>query len=142
MAKQKATNQPITAEEPIRPDEQFKLDESEMAPPSARPIGAKTAVTGSGLAKTYGARSARERRATSSGQRPSSGRRSASRRARADGGMRPEVINDILEHPTITVTEAQLREEYSYVRADLRSMFVTAAVLIVGLIVLAQLLPK
>ena len=61
MAKQKATNQPITAEEPIRPDEQFKLDEAEMAPPSARPIGAKTTVAGSNL-KSYGARSARERR--------------------------------------------------------------------------------
>jgi hypothetical protein len=142
MAKQKATNQPITAEEPIRPDEQFRLDESEVAPPSARPIGAKTTVAGSNL-KSYGARSARERRAASgSGQRPSASARRSTSSRRSNAGPRADIVNNMLEHPTIEVTEAQLREEYAYVRADLRSMFLTSAALIAALVVLANILPK
>lgn len=144
MAKQKATNQPITAEEPLRPDEQFKLDEAEMAPPSARPIGAKPGVAGSAL-KTYGARSARERRTATDGQRSSnsSTRRSASsRRSNTTKAPRADIVTSMLEHPTIEVTEGQLREEYAYVRTDLRSMFITAAVLIAALVVLANVLPK
>ena len=134
MAKQKATNQPITADEPIRPEEQFQLDESEVAPPSPRPVGAKTTVAGS-TAKTYGARSARERRISSTNAR----RSKANRR---ESGLRPDIVNNMLEHPSIVVTEAQLREEYTYVLTDLRSMFIVAAALIVGLIVLAQILPS
>ena len=138
MAKKRASNQPIVAEEPARPEEQFHLDEAKVAPPSSRPIGPKTHTTGSGM-KTYGARSARERRATRGGSAP---RNDSPRRERRDSGLRADVVSNMLEHPTITVTEDQLRQEYGYVVSDLRSMALLAAGLIVALVVLAQILPK
>lgn len=49
-------------------------------------------------------------------------------------------IEDLLEHPTKTVTETQLRADYGYVLADLRNMGVLAAGLFIFLIVLAQIL--
>lgn len=139
MAKKKtASNQPIVSEEPIRKDEQFRLDESEVAPPSSRPVGPRPTVAGSGL-KTYSARSARERRASTPASRRAT---SSSRSRRSDSGPRPEIVANMLEHPTIVVTEDQLRQEYNYVTADLRSMALTAVVLIAALFVLAQILPK
>ncbi len=138
MAKKKeATNQPIVSEEPIREDEQFRLDESEVAPPSSRPVGPRTRVAGSGL-KNYGARTARERRVSS----PRRSATRAPRHHRSDGDLRPEIVAEMLEHPTIVVTQDQLRQEYSYVAADLRSMALTSVALIAALIILAQVLPK
>lgn len=49
-------------------------------------------------------------------------------------------IEDLLEHPTKTVTEAQLRADYGYVLADLRNMGALAAALFIFLIILAQIL--
>lgn len=143
MAKKKASNQPIVAEEPARPEEQFHLEESEVAPPSSRPIGARTTVAGSNL-KTYSTRSASERRAGSE-RRPASSstrRSTTSRRSRSESGPRPEIVNNMLANPTIVVTEDQLRQEYSYVIADLRSMAIIAAALVAALFVLAEVLPK
>ncbi len=141
MAKKKATSEPIIAEEPARPEEQFRLDQSEAAPPSPRPIGPRTTNAG---VKTYGARSARDRRAgsTSGTRSPSSTRRRESSRSTAPRGMRPDVVANMLENPTITVTEDQLRSEYSYVISDLRSMAILAVGLIVLLAILATVLPK
>jgi hypothetical protein len=148
LAKKRASNQPIVAEEPARPDEQFRVDQSEVAPPSSRPIGARSNVTGSGSGgvKSYGARSARERRASgtaSSAPRASERRSTAPRRtSRSTAAIRPDIVNNMLEHPTIVVTEEELRHNYGYVISDLRSMAITAVVLIVALFVLAEVLPK
>jgi hypothetical protein len=49
-----------------------------------------------------------------------------------------DVIKNRLEHPTRMVTESELRQDYSYVIKDLRSMGVLAAALIVAMIVIAQ----
>ncbi len=142
MSRKKSKNQPIVAEEPARPDEQFRMDQSEVAPPSARPRPA-----GSSGVKTYGARSARDRRTVGTStptttRRTDSGRSSASRRERVNKGLRADVVSNMLEHPTIVVTEDDLRKEYGYVVSDLRSMAITAVALIAALVVLAQLLPK
>jgi hypothetical protein len=51
-----------------------------------------------------------------------------------------EATRERLDNPTKVVTEAELRQGYSYVLADLRSMGLLAAVLIVAMIVLAQIL--
>ena len=51
-------------------------------------------------------------------------------------------IADILAHPTKEVSEQELRQAYTYVVNDLRSMGLLAASLMVLLFVLAQVLPK
>jgi transposase-like protein len=51
--------------------------------------------------------------------------------------MTPEEVADALANPTIVVTEESLREQYSYVLADLRSMAILAGLLFVALIVIA-----
>lgn len=130
--KQSSSSEPIVAEEPIKPEEQFKLDEGTVAPPSSYVSRRERAGN---APKTYGARSARERRA---GRAP---RGDAPRREKVEE-YSSEVVADVLNHPTITVTEAQLREEYSYVIADIRSMAILSAGLVALLVVLAQILPK
>jgi hypothetical protein len=47
-------------------------------------------------------------------------------------------IRDLLENPTKTVSESQLREDYQHVLVDLRNMGVLAAALMVLLVILAQ----
>jgi hypothetical protein len=51
-------------------------------------------------------------------------------------------IADILAHPTKEVSEQELRQAYTYVINDLRSMGLLAASLMILLVVLAQVLPK
>lgn len=51
-----------------------------------------------------------------------------------------EMVAELLHNPTKTVSEEQLSSEYQHVLVDLRNMFVLAAVLIVLLVVLAQVL--
>lgn len=51
-----------------------------------------------------------------------------------------EAIRYQLHHPTKIVTEAELREQYSYVAQDLRSIALLSAGLIIALIVIAQVL--
>jgi type II secretory pathway component PulF len=53
-----------------------------------------------------------------------------------------DLVNELLLNPTKQVTEEQLRADYSYVVADIRSMAILALGLIVLLIVLATLLPR
>ena len=136
MGKKKATNQPITADEPARPDEQFQLDQAGMAPPSSRPIGASVG------GRSYTARSARERRAAARGSRSSRSSRSSTRKNRKPGEIRPEIVSNMLEHPTKEVTTEELAKEYSYVTSDLRGMAFIAIGLIVTLAILAEILPK
>ena len=59
---------------------------------------------------------------------------SAKRRSQTD----QDKIKYLLEHPTKTVSEAELRKEYFHVLIDLRNMGLLAAVLVGVLIILAQ----
>ncbi len=56
--------------------------------------------------------------------------------------MSPDVVADILAHPTKIVTEDELRAQYGFVIADLRNMGLLALGLMVALVVLAQILPR
>lgn len=49
-----------------------------------------------------------------------------------------ERVQELLAKPTRIVTEAELRSEYQHVVNDIRSMFLLAAVLMLLLVVLAQ----
>ena len=84
----------------------------------------------------------------------SASERRARRRAR-EGGPKPsaserasipelpqDVVTELLMNPTKVVTEEQLRSEYGYVLADIRSMGILTGSLIVLLILLATLLPS
>ena len=51
--------------------------------------------------------------------------------------MTPEEVAEALENPTLVVTEEALREQYSYVLTDLRSMAILAGILFVALMVIA-----
>jgi hypothetical protein len=51
-------------------------------------------------------------------------------------------ISELLDHPTKTVSEAEMRMQYAYVLKDLRSMGVLTAALFALLIVMSLLLPK
>lgn len=53
-----------------------------------------------------------------------------------------ETISELLDNPTVFVSEAQLKSEYSFVIGDLRNMFGLAAGLMVLLVVLATVLPR
>ncbi len=53
-----------------------------------------------------------------------------------------ETVADLLENPTLVVTEEELRRDYSYVVADLRNMGMLAVGLVVALVVLAAVLPR
>lgn len=59
-------------------------------------------------------------------------------RSRKRGELDGDTIRDMLENPTVTVSEKQLREEYQHVLVDLRNMGILAAALMVLLVVLAQ----
>ena len=69
-------------------------------------------------------------------------RRDAERRAKQGDGPTHEMIQEALHNPTKSVTEAELREQYNHVVADLRSMAMLAAGLVVVLVSLAFLLPR
>jgi hypothetical protein len=97
---------------------------------------------------------ASERRATGKGSNPFNTISARERRTRT-GRERASLTSDkpeeridqatlaqILAHPTKDVSEEELRQEYGYVVADLRSMGVLAASLMVLLVALATLLPK
>jgi hypothetical protein len=59
------------------------------------------------------------------------------RRTRNIEDMSPEMISNILAHPTKIVTEEELHQQYGYVLTDLRNMFLLAAALFAALILLA-----
>lgn len=62
------------------------------------------------------------------------------RNAGKDKPLTGEEIAERLSHPTKVVTEEELHAEYGFVLADLRSMGILAAGLMVLLVVLAQIL--
>lgn len=59
---------------------------------------------------------------------------------RERGELDHETIERLLEHPTQTVSEEELRSEYQHVLIDLRNMGLLAAALMVFMVVMAQLL--
>lgn len=69
-------------------------------------------------------------------------RRRAERQANAEGQLTSEMIAEALHNPTKTVTEAELREQYNHVIADVRSMAILAGALVIVLITLAFVLPR
>lgn len=86
---------------------------------------------------TVAASKRRAARAARSGQ-PSQAVTSAKHEHVLDQTM----LADILAHPTKDVSEGELRQEYSYVLADIRSMAILAVSLFLLLVVLATVLPK
>ncbi|MBZ0300353.1 MAG: hypothetical protein K8J31_11450 [Anaerolineae bacterium] len=72
---------------------------------------------------------------------PSAQRRSRRKERAADPSQMTQAeVADRLAHPTKTVSEEQLRTQYSYVIADLSSMGVLAAALGIIMIVIARFL--
>jgi hypothetical protein len=142
----------MVAAEPPRPEEEISLDqdflkqeESVVAPPSTRNRASERGSSSrprasersrSDATPSFGARSAKERRAA---RAAASG---SPRRERQEDVLRADVVANLLQNPTRTVSEETLKAEYSYIVADLRSMGVLAAGLIVLLVVLAQVLPS
>lgn len=108
-----------------------------MTPSERRKQGVRTA------ANPYMTRAAAERRATEGAMRPSSGdMKAAPRTTSHKASFAHSTTANLLDHPTKTVTTAQLREEYGFVVADLRNMGLLAGGLIVFVIILAQVLPR
>jgi hypothetical protein len=59
-------------------------------------------------------------------------------RSRKRGELDADTIRELLENPTIEVSDEQLREEYQHVLIDLRNMGLLSALLMVLLVILAQ----
>lgn len=62
-------------------------------------------------------------------------------RSRKRGEMTNEMIENVLANPTKVVSEEELHEDYEHVLIDLRNMGVLAAILIVVMLGLANLIP-
>lgn len=82
--------------------------------------------------------SARERRAK---ERAATGKPAPAADVR-DAVLTTAQISELLDHPTKTVAESELRSQYAYVLKDLRSMGVLTAALFALLVALALLLPQ
>jgi hypothetical protein len=61
-------------------------------------------------------------------------------RSRKRGQLDADTVEAMLANPTKIVTEAELRAEYSHVLVDLRNMGLLAAVLVVVLVIMAQVI--
>jgi len=61
-------------------------------------------------------------------------------KAKAQGSVDTDYVEERLANPTKVVTEEQLHEEYGFVLRDLRNMGILAAILVVFLSILAQVL--
>lgn len=87
----------------------------------------------------FGTVSAAQRRA----ERRTTTRSSGSTVRSSDSAvLSSEKVAELLENPTKIVTEAELRQQYSYVERDLRNMGVLALGLVVFLVLLATFLPR
>ncbi|NWF67731.1 MAG: hypothetical protein HXY40_01475 [Chloroflexi bacterium] len=104
--------------------------QTEESTPAAKPAPAKVEV----------AASPRARAGTAAARRSAAG--STARKRKEDEKLTPEMVADMLAHPTKEVSEAELEQQYGYVLRDLRSMGLLAASLMIALVVLAQILPR
>lgn len=108
--------------------------EEEPAPPVAKPA---SAAVESAAPRS---RAAAPRR-PASGARRVSGATTHAHRSKSNE-LTPEMVAEMLAHPTIQVSEEDLHKQYAYVINDVRSMFALAGGLIVLLIVLSFILPR
>jgi hypothetical protein len=92
--------------------------------------------------RTVSASERRARREARDSRRPRRDAEAASTARAATASIPQEMINELLANPTKVVTEEDLRHDYSYVIADLRSMALLAGGLIVLLFILAFALPR
>jgi hypothetical protein len=116
--------------EPVTPPETILVEEAKPA---------KAAVS-----NPYRTVSASQRRAVASakaGDRRGRGTQLAGARSR-QSELDSDMVSELLDNPTVFVTEAELKSQYSFVIADLRNMFVLAGGLMVLLVVLATVLPR
>ena len=90
--------------------------------------------------KTVSAAQRRAEREVRTGRSKDGVRRVSASNKRSE--LDAETVSELLDNPTIHVSEEELRHDYGYVIADMRSMFTLAVGLIVALVVLAQILPK
>jgi hypothetical protein len=113
-----------------------------IAEPTPAPRASATPKADS-IANPYRTVAASQRRAVATA-------RSTDRRTRgnqiAGARNRPteldaETISELLDNPTVFVSEEQLKAEYGFVVGDLRNMFGLAAGLMILLVVLATVLP-
>jgi hypothetical protein len=81
--------------------------------------------------------SASQRRAE---DRARTGKTSATKESSA--ALSHDQVVELLNNPTKTVTEAELRDQYGYVLADLKSMGILTAGLLVLEVILALVLPQ
>jgi hypothetical protein len=95
------------------------------------------------VAPSASSRVAAQRAASSSRGRTTSGRRVQSAQAKS-GGRRDQLDSQLVKnrllHPTKTVSEAELRQEYGYVVKDLRTIAIISITMIAIMVVLAQVL--
>jgi hypothetical protein len=140
MSKRQERKPNIPQETLDRARRQVSGEQSSGTPAAGEPAQPKPIVTRTRTtAERREARS--ERRASSSAggspRRPAAEPMQFSQRRKKEA-LTPEEIEDLLHNPTKTVSEEQLRAEYGHVVADVRSMGMLAAVLMVLLVVLAQ----
>ncbi len=125
-ARQQLGVEPTEVEEPV---EEIEAEEPEVV---EKPVAVKAEAKPA----------ARSPRSSSSSSRPRSSTRrrtdAAPSRSSRKEQMDMSIVRNRLEHPTRVVTEEELKQEYSFVIKDLRSMFLLAAILIVGMVIFAQ----
>jgi hypothetical protein len=138
MSKRKnRKNTPAQPTAPIPPpvEEQYEEEPESIEPEPPEEPKARVRVKATGVIAPRAPRSVRASR-----QAEASGR--ASTANRKSDTLDPAYVRERLANPTLVVTQADLRQQYSYVAKDLRSMGLLAVTLVVALIVLAQILPK
>jgi hypothetical protein len=122
--------------------EEIEEEVAPVVPEPPKPKPRTTTVTASSAAANpYRTVSASKRRATSDVRGARRGVQAEPRRSRKSE-LDQDTIAELLDNPTIFVSEDELRRDYHYVVNDLRNMFGLAAGLIVALVVLATLLPR
>lgn len=127
---------------------QAAIERGEIAPePDPEPAPPPTAEGAPNPAPTvanpYRTVAASQRRAvarTRDRDRRARGSQLAGARSR-EAALDAETISELLDNPTVFVTQDQLKAEYGYVMADLRQMFLLAGGLMIALVVLATVLP-
>lgn len=129
---QSAQPTPSPVEEARQEEE---VEETEPEEPIHEEHRVRVRVKGDGVVAARRPRSVRASRQAEASGRSSTGTRQSDK-------LDPAYVRERLAHPTITVSEAELHQQYGYVVKDLRSMGLLAATLVVALIILAQILPK
>jgi hypothetical protein len=94
----------------------------------------------SALAERAARRAERRARASSGRTALRSSMSGTKRERRSDRALDHASIRERLVHPTKLVTEAELRNDYSYVIRDLKSMFLLAGSLFVLIVILGNVI--